>query len=103
MGIPLIISKECIVMWWSPANEIPIVVAGERRIRVHTLAVPVTNKLSDVYAYADQEGIASLLSKMGKRNCKDVLTLLIQPKQGLCSQKIALCFLPYFAIFQLLH
>eukprot|EP00112_Aurelia_sp_Birch-Aquarium-sp1_P005276 Seg1598.10 transcript_id=Seg1598.10/GoldUCD/mRNA.D3Y31 product="Protein transport protein Sec24B" protein_id=Seg1598.10/GoldUCD/D3Y31 len=37
---------------------------GERRIRVHTMAIPVTNKLSDVFAYADQQSIASLLSKM---------------------------------------
>ncbi|EDO29943.1 predicted protein, partial [Nematostella vectensis] len=37
---------------------------GERRIRVHTLAMPVTTKLQDVYAHADQQAIASLLSKM---------------------------------------
>eukprot|EP00794_Sanderia_malayensis_P007166 gene7166-7972_t len=37
---------------------------GERRIRVHTLAIPVTNKLGDLFAYADQQAIASLLSKM---------------------------------------
>ena len=30
------------------------------------MAIPVTNKLSDVFAYADQQSIASLLSKMGK-------------------------------------
>lgn len=40
-------------------------ITGERRIRVHTLSLPVTNKLSDVFAYADQQAIASLLSKMG--------------------------------------
>ncbi|XP_013073220.2 protein transport protein Sec24A-like isoform X1 [Biomphalaria glabrata] len=37
---------------------------GERRIRVHTLCVPVTNQLSDVFANADQQAIASLLAKM---------------------------------------
>jgi len=42
---------------------------GERRIRVHTLALPVTNKLSDVFAYADQQLIASLLSKMAVDRC----------------------------------
>lgn len=37
---------------------------GERRIRVHTLCVPITNQLSDVFANADQQAIASLLAKM---------------------------------------
>ncbi|XP_046551667.1 protein transport protein Sec24A-like isoform X4 [Haliotis rubra] len=37
---------------------------GERRIRVHTLCLPVTNQLSDVYAGADQQGIVCLLAKM---------------------------------------
>ena len=40
--------------------------AGERRIRVHTLCVPITNQLSDVFAGADQQAIASLLAKMGR-------------------------------------
>uniref|UniRef100_T2MH92 Protein transport protein Sec24A n=1 Tax=Hydra vulgaris TaxID=6087 RepID=T2MH92_HYDVU len=39
-------------------------VKGERRIRVHTLALPVTSKLSDVYAYADEEAILCSLSKL---------------------------------------
>ncbi|XP_077999051.1 protein transport protein Sec24A-like [Glandiceps talaboti] len=37
---------------------------GERRIRVHTLCLPVTNQLSEVYAGADVQGIVSLLSRM---------------------------------------
>ena len=41
-------------------------ILGERRIRVHTLALPVTSKLSDIYAYADEEAIISSLSKLGK-------------------------------------
>ena len=40
--------------------------AGERRIRVHTLALPITNKLADLYATADVQAIATLLAKMGK-------------------------------------
>lgn len=40
-------------------------ITGERRIRVHTLALPVTNKLQDVYANADPQAIVTLLSKMG--------------------------------------
>lgn len=39
---------------------------GERRIRVHTLAMPTTSKLPEVYAFADQQAIATLLAKMGK-------------------------------------
>ena len=41
---------------------------GERRIRVHTLALPITSKLQDVYANADPQAIATLLSKMGLLN-----------------------------------
>ncbi|ELU09049.1 hypothetical protein CAPTEDRAFT_176588 [Capitella teleta] len=37
---------------------------GERRIRVHTLCLPVTNAISEVYANADQQAIIGLLSKM---------------------------------------
>jgi protein transport protein SEC24 len=37
---------------------------GERRIRVHTLSIPVTSKISDVYTYADQEAIICALSKL---------------------------------------
>ncbi|GFR98794.1 SEC24 family, member A [Elysia marginata] len=37
---------------------------GERRIRVHTLCVPVTNQLSEIFAGADQQAIAALLAKM---------------------------------------
>lgn len=38
---------------------------GERRIRVHTLCVPITNSLTDVYAGADQIAIIGMLAKMG--------------------------------------
>ncbi|KAI9102462.1 hypothetical protein DFS34DRAFT_577162 [Phlyctochytrium arcticum] len=36
---------------------------GERRIRVITLAVPVTNNLADVFAASDQYALATLLAK----------------------------------------
>ncbi|KAJ3167262.1 COPII subunit [Irineochytrium annulatum] len=39
--------------------------SGERRIRVLTLAVPVTSNLSDVFASADQYAIATMLAKKG--------------------------------------
>ncbi|XP_072038207.1 protein transport protein Sec24A-like isoform X2 [Amphiura filiformis] len=37
---------------------------GERRIRVHTMCLPVTNQLSEVMAGADQQGIVCMLSRM---------------------------------------
>ena len=40
--------------------------SGERRIRVHTLGLPITNKLADLYATADVQAVATLLTKMGQ-------------------------------------
>ncbi|XP_041653565.1 protein transport protein Sec24B isoform X2 [Cheilinus undulatus] len=37
---------------------------GKRRIRVHTLCLPVVNQLSDVYAGADAQAITCLLANM---------------------------------------
>ncbi|KAJ3038754.1 COPII subunit [Rhizophlyctis rosea] len=37
--------------------------SGERRIRVLTLAIPVTNNLSDIFASTDQFAVTSLLAK----------------------------------------
>lgn len=41
---------------WSP---------GERRIRVHTLCLPVANSLSDIFAGADVQAVTGLLASMG--------------------------------------
>ncbi|XP_043917273.1 protein transport protein Sec24B-like isoform X2 [Protopterus annectens] len=38
---------------------------GERRIRVHTLCLPVVHSLADVYAGADVQAITCLLASMG--------------------------------------
>lgn len=43
-----------------------IVTLGERRIRVHTLALPVTDKLSDLYSACNVTAITGLLAKMGQ-------------------------------------
>ena len=40
--------------------------AGERRIRVHTLALPVSNQLSQIYARLNIQAIAGVLANMGK-------------------------------------
>ena len=39
---------------------------GERRIRVHTLSLPVSGNLMDIASNADQEAVVSLIAKMGK-------------------------------------
>ena len=39
---------------------------GERRIRVHTLSLPIVSTLADVINFADQDAIAAMLCKMGK-------------------------------------
>ena len=39
---------------------------GERRIRVHTICLPVSPNLHDVINGADQQAIVSLLAKMGE-------------------------------------
>lgn len=41
---------------------------GERRIRVHTMCLPVVTTLSDVYAGADVQAITGLLANMGKND-----------------------------------
>jgi protein transport protein SEC24 len=40
--------------------------SGERRIRVHSLCLPVAANLSDILHSADQQCIVGLLAKMGK-------------------------------------
>ena len=39
---------------------------GERRIRVHTLSLPISSSLNEVFANADQEAVVSIVAKMGK-------------------------------------
>lgn len=49
--------------------------AGERRIRVHTMALPVVGTVQEVMDGADQEAVIGMLSKMGKY-CDDLLFVL---------------------------
>ena len=39
---------------------------GERRIRVHTLSLPVSSQLSDIYAKLNIQAIAGVLGNMGE-------------------------------------
>lgn len=41
---------------------------GERRIRVHTMCLPVVATLSEVYLGADVQAITGLLANMGKHD-----------------------------------
>ena len=41
-------------------------VTADRRIRVHTLCIPVTSSLQELLVSADHLAVAGLLSKMGK-------------------------------------
>jgi len=43
-------------------------ISAERRIRVHTLCLPVTTVIGEICASANQHVIVGLLAKMGK--CK---------------------------------
>lgn len=43
-----------------------LTISGERRIRVHTLCLPVASNLSEILHSADQQCIAGLLAKMGE-------------------------------------
>lgn len=40
--------------------------SGERRIRVHTAAVPVVTNLGEMYRLADTGAIISLFSRLGR-------------------------------------
>ncbi len=46
-----------------PTNK--LFLPGERRIRVHTIALPVTNSLTEIHAGADAIAVIGLLAKMG--------------------------------------
>ena len=43
-------------------------VFGERRIRVHSLSLRVTDQLGDVFRGADMDALGNALVKMGTRN-----------------------------------
>lgn len=47
-------------------NDFYLVLLGERRIRVHTLCLPVVSSLADVYAGADVQAVVCLLANMGE-------------------------------------
>ena len=66
---------------------------GERRIRVHTLCIPVTNQITEVFASADQQAVAALLAKMGELKFINSFLLLFSVI-SLYSNKVACLFLP---------
>lgn len=42
------------------------IIIGERRIRVHTLCLPVSDNLSQIYSSVNVQATAAVLAKMGK-------------------------------------
>jgi protein transport protein SEC24 len=40
--------------------------SGERRVRIHNLAVPVSNVMGDVFRYADMDATLTCVCKQGK-------------------------------------
>ena len=50
---------------------------GDRRIRVHTLLLPVSDRPEDILAAADQQAIVSLLAKMAAEKVVMVCKLCI--------------------------
>ena len=65
---------------------------GERRIRVHTLALPITNKLADLYATADVQAIATLLAKMGESALLDSFVFVVRPIKQIKESVLKLTF-----------
>lgn len=60
----------------------PSVLVGKRRIRVHTLCLPVVSQLSDVYAGADVQAITCLLADMGESAALSPLLVSSQMCEG---------------------
>lgn len=57
-------------------NEYKIDFLGDRRIRVHTLCLPVINDFSRVFSFFDVKATASLLAKMGEYLLYSFLVIL---------------------------
>lgn len=45
---------------------------GERRIRVHTLCLPIASTVPEVIQSADQQCIVGLLAKMGQYDAREM-------------------------------
>ena len=55
-----------LIIMWNFIIISPPLRPGERRIRVHTLCLPVTTQLSQVYSRLNVLAIAGTLANMGK-------------------------------------
>ncbi|CAF4825036.1 unnamed protein product, partial [Rotaria sp. Silwood2] len=56
---------------------------GERRIRVHTLSLPVSANLTDIFANADQEAVVSLVAKMAAD--RSATSSLQEAREAICN------------------
>jgi protein transport protein SEC24 len=61
--------------------------SGERRIRVHTVAVPVTTSLSDLFCRVDSPATANILLRMASESIKD--RVLDELKKNLTDKVVA--------------
>lgn len=52
-----------IIYWTSDWLNLSL---GERRVRVHTLCLPVVNQPAQIYASLNTQAISAVLAKMGK-------------------------------------
>lgn len=73
---------------------------GERRIRVHTMATPVVNELSELYKAADVGAIASLMSRLAVE--KTLQTKLEDSRQA-CQMRLVRSLQEYRKLFSVQH
>lgn len=57
---------EFVYLYQELLHDFYLFLLGERRIRVHTLCLPVVSSLADVYAGADVQAVVCLLANMGE-------------------------------------
>jgi len=68
---------------------------------VHTLALPITNKLADLYATADVQAITTLLTKMGKSYIDRSTALAFQSTVRRELHHPNFCYIPFSFCFGL--
>lgn len=72
--------------------------SGERRIRVHTLALPVTSSLIDIYSAADPACCAALLARNAAVDLLTAKSSLASTRGYLIQEKVMQCLRTYRAI-----
>ncbi|KAK7284452.1 hypothetical protein RJT34_19198 [Clitoria ternatea] len=73
---------------------------GERRIRVHTMAVPVVTDLADIYRLADTGAIVSLLSRLA---IEKTLSQKLEDARSVVQQRIVKALKEYRNLYAVQH